>query len=41
MERSSIQQEGDSFHHKIGLKFKKETNEMRYLEHSSVWHFGT
>jgi hypothetical protein len=27
---SSIEQEEDSFHHQIGLKFKEETSEMLY-----------
>jgi len=36
--KNSVQQEGDSFHHQIGLEFKNETDEMRYLEHSSVWY---
>jgi hypothetical protein len=35
--KSSIQQEGDSFHQQIGLKFKEETCEMTHLEHSIVW----
>jgi hypothetical protein len=26
-----------SFHQQIGLKFKKETSEMLYLEHSFIW----
>jgi len=39
MEKISIQQEGDSFHYQIGFKFKKETNEMQYLEHSSLWYW--
>ena len=35
--KSRIQQEGDSFHQKIGLKFKEETSEMSHLEQSIVW----
>ena len=31
------QQEEDSFHQQIGLKFKEETSKMLHLEHSFVW----
>jgi hypothetical protein len=33
-DKSCIQQEEDSFHQQIGLKFKKETSKMLHLEHS-------
>jgi hypothetical protein len=40
--KNSIQQ-GDSFHHQIGLKFKNETNEMRaqLCMVLKMEHFGT
>jgi hypothetical protein len=43
--KSSIQQEEDSFHQQIGLKFKEVTSKVLHLEHSFVWycnlgHFG-
>jgi hypothetical protein len=34
---SRIQQEEESFHKKIGLKFKEETSKVQYLEHCFVW----
>jgi hypothetical protein len=35
--KSSIQQEGDSFHQQIGHNSKEETSKVLYLEHSLVW----
>jgi hypothetical protein len=35
--KSNIQQEEDSFHQQIGLKFKEETSKVLNLEHSFVW----
>ena len=32
-----IQQEGDSFHQQIGIKFEEETNKVLHLEHCFVW----
>jgi hypothetical protein len=32
--KSGIQQEKDSFHQQIGLKFKEETSEVLHLEHT-------
>ena len=37
MAKNTIQEEEDSFHHKIGLKFKQETSKMLNLEHNIVW----
>jgi len=36
-EKSSIQQEEDSFHQQTGLEDKQETSEVLHLEHSFVW----
>ena len=36
-EKSSIQQEEDSFRQKIGLKFKTLISEVLHLEQSIVW----
>ena len=43
--KSSINQDGELFHQKIGLKFKEETNKLLRLEHNFVMvlklgHFG-
>jgi len=35
--KSSIQQEKDSFHQQIGLKFKEESSKVLNLECSFVW----
>jgi hypothetical protein len=35
--KSSFQQEEDSFHPQIGLKFKEEASKVLHLEHSFVW----
>jgi hypothetical protein len=35
--KRSIQQEEDSFHQQIGLKFKEETSKVLHLEHCFVW----
>jgi hypothetical protein len=35
--QKGIQQEEDSFHQQIGLKFKEETSEMLHLEHRHLW----
>jgi hypothetical protein len=37
MTKSSIQQEGDSFHQQIGLKFKEETSKMLHLVQRFIW----
>ena len=36
-DNSGIQQEQDSFHQQIGLKFKKETSEMLQFECNYLW----
>ena len=38
---SSIQKEEESFHQKIGLKFKEKTSKLLHLEHSLVWWLDT
>jgi hypothetical protein len=35
--KSSIQQEEDTFHQQIGTNLKKETSEMLHMRHSFVW----
>ena len=37
MVKVSIQQDEDSFHQQIGLKFTKETSKVLRLKHSPVW----
>jgi hypothetical protein len=34
---SLVQQEEDSLHQQIGLKFEEETSKMLHLEHGFVW----
>jgi hypothetical protein len=36
-QKSSIQQEEDSFHQQTEMEFKEDTSEVLHFEHSIVW----